>query len=325
MRPRRRALGAALAGVVSLLAVTHSESALADELAPEAEPPTYVRDDAGRRMRVRFDPGNRWHVGAGLMGGLTRSPAGEGEDGPREVAVELSTQFAGRNAVDLGREGIRYKLYHRVLDGRLDVPTDGSGYALDATLYDARFMRWAKDGSVLIPTSPPVRMPFPFGIGFRGQLGHLELEEDVEGLELGVTQVELRLDLWRRRDLRSYAELGAASSYRIDVWTDEDDAYANHLVAPFTLGTLILHHESSDGHHAVDAALEAGLLLSTSGDEGLTARAELGYEGLLLALNDWPVSAFAEASARADELDRPVSPSREVRFQSGLRLSAPLD
>jgi len=276
-------------------------------------------------MRVRFDPGSRWALGASALGSLVRDSVTQGDEAALDTSLELSTQFAGRNAVDFGGEGIRYKLYHVALDAQLDVPTNTAGYALDATLYDARFMRWAQDGSVLFPTSPPVQIPFPFGVGFRGQLGHLELDERARGVQIDVTQVELRLDLWQNRALGSYAELGIASSYCVDVWTDDHGGRTNHLVAPFSLGTMTMHHESPDGHHVVSAAIEAGLLLSSSGDEGLTGRAELGYEGILVALDDWPVSVFTEASARADELARPVSPARELRFQSGLRLSAPLD
>jgi len=193
-------------------------------------------------------------------------------------------------------------------------------------------MRWTQDGRILLPGSPPQRVPFPFNIGLETTVGALDYRELPGGVaaEIDVLASEILLDLWRRRRMRSYAQLGVGPRYSIrlaDLSAEDPSAplAVAHIVAPFTGGSLAFHHESADGHHAFDATGRASYRLRV--EQGWSAFAEIriGYEAILFAINDMPMSTYLEAGYgyRGD-----VAPGRhehELHGVAGLRVAVPLD
>ncbi|MBI4700162.1 MAG: hypothetical protein HY744_03170 [Deltaproteobacteria bacterium] len=280
-------------------------------------PPGWTTDEQGRVLRVSFDPGARWLLGAGYA---PRHGAG----GAQPELAQIETGLAYRHRIDFPGEGISYKLYHRVLAGRA-VAGPRSPWEIDAALYEGRFLRWSRDGSIMLPTNPPRRMLLPLNIGVEATLGRIDLAPRPAGpaAEIGVVRAELLLDLWRRRAMGSYAELGLGPRYDLRLGGD-DAAAVRHVVAPFTQGSFTFHHETADGLHGVEARLSGGPALSVAERWGARAEAVVSYEAILVAVNDLPLSAYAELGYRYEGLPAPAGGVPEVRATTGLRFAVPL-
>ena len=298
------------------LALT-SRPARAEESTP---PGGWTEDEAGRTFRVGFDPGRRMVLGGGYGPSWSDDPALD--TGYLEVGV------AYRHTVDFEEELIVWKLYHRALYGQVELGQDG-GPRLRATAYQGRLVRWAEDGRLVLPSSPPASIPFPLNIGVDTTVGEVDYRELDRGFaaELGALRSEVVFDLWRQRRLRSYAQLGVGPRY--DLWLLEtpasDGLEVHHLVAPFTAGSFTFHHEAADGHHLFDARLSAAHRLRVGHEWSPLATATLEYEAVLIAINDLPVSSYLEASYRFADTPIVGQSEHEVRGSAGLRLGIPFN
>lgn len=306
------------------------------------EPPAsatarWVRDELGRPFRVGFDPGSRWLLGWGYAPRWT----------PGTLTVDAAVIETGvlyrHLAEEPAGEGA-WKLYHEVLLSRVQVLPAPS--TLSTTLYTGRFLHWTRDGQLVLPTSPPHSVPFPLNIGFELAVGQVEYADRLHGFgaEIGVARAEILLDLWRQRELGSYAEIGLGPAYELwlqqggswdEAWGDDPAAdlpgegeteaiESEHVVAPFTRLSFALHHESADGHHAVDARVAGGYALTASGDSTARLRARASYELILLAINDLPLSAVTAIDYRYELLPRPAGPSHELGATAAIRLAVPV-
>jgi hypothetical protein len=315
---------AALAGAMLL---AHPGSAVAQEGSQRpvaavdhtVEDP-YAADARGRRLRVRFDPGRRLRLG------VAHAPAIEGDDFDAQ-RWQLDGGLAWRHVVDFEDEGIRWKLEHQVLDSA--VAFAGDGTTIDGELYALRFLRWSDDGSITLPTTPPRRIGFPFGIGFEAGVGRVDLQRgDGWRGEIGVARGALLLDLLPRREHGGFLTIGVGPRY--DLRLAANDAAtgaqrAEHLVAPFSQPELTWRQESSDGHHAFEAAARGGYVWTSSAAAGAQVATYARYEVLALAVNDMPVTLGAEVRWRWDRPARPGEAEHEVLGCWGLRLGLPLD
>ena len=272
---------------------------------------------------VGFDPDSRWHLGGSYAFGLTAT-----EDGNTELqtdAGQLDTGFAYRHALDLQSEGVAWKLYHQVLPSRLRFASGGSQFA--TTLYAGRFIRWARDGKLLLATSPPQHVPFPLNIGVDTTIGDLRFANHPNGwdADLGVVSALVALDFWRRRALGSYAELGLGPTYGLRfAQASEQELETSHVVAPFTQASFLLRHESTDGRHAVHSRLGGGYAWSDADGWGWRAAGAASYEAILLAVNDLPVSCFAEVGYRYEQPHPSTRTAHELRTALGARFGVPL-
>jgi len=281
-------------------------------------PPAWHVDPQGRTFRVGFDPGSRWLLG----GGLAASWSGE-TGGP--VGGQLETGVLYRHIAAIPAEGAAYKLYHEALLSRLWLDEQGAS-RLSTTLYTGRFMRWSRDGRIVLPTSPPKRVPFPMNIGLEAAIGDIDFAElgSGYGLDIGVLRAELLLDVWRRRRLGSYAQFGLGPSYQLRLWGRDEELGVDHVVAPFTQGSFALRHESADGRHSVGARLYGGYALSSEHGSGGRAGAAADYEAIVIAVNDLPISGFVARGYGYESIPRPTRSEHALSALAGLRLSVPL-
>src|SRR5689334_14494524 len=72
--------------------------------APAPDRDDFVTDAEGRRVRVRFDPGRRFVLGAGASTGATDDPA-RGEDLEVAAAARFEIGLFYRHAIDFEDEG----------------------------------------------------------------------------------------------------------------------------------------------------------------------------------------------------------------------------
>ncbi len=254
---------------------------------------------SGQAFRTVFDPGSRWLIGGGLAGTA---------DGGLEAIAETAVLY--RHLLDFPEEHVAWKLEHRLLSGRVS-----PGGAVEVTLYEGGYHRWMRDGWITVPTSPPKRLPFPLNIGAEGVAGRFRTRPDDPDLlgELAVQHAQVVFDFWRSRRLGSYAGIGFGPSYDILFYADR----RVHRIAPFTRATMRVHHEFEEGRQALDLRGEAAYAWSADDVWIPSGEARAGYELIVLALNDWPLSVFAEVSYRFDR-------THQLRGTAGLRFAAPL-
>lgn len=298
-----------------------------------ADAPAWFTDERGRRMRVAFDPDRRAYLGAryapeAALGGDERADA-------RTIALEGGVAFA--HVVDFEREGVRWKLHHEFATGSVALGPDGLS-AVRASAYRLRFLRWSSDGSIVVPTAPPRRLPFPFGVGFSTGVGQVDLEmrDGVTGT-VGVADGELLLDLFPRREPGSFVALGVGPRYElaVDARTDAANARAPgaptteprpdrvaHVVVPFSEPSISVRQRSRDGRHVLDARAEAGWAWSNVDGGAGRAGARLEYEWVVLAINDLPLAATAGVGWRFEPT---LAAPHRLQGGLGLRLGLPFD
>jgi len=142
-------------------------SSAQDALRARAEPPPdeASRDHRispeGRRFRVRFDPASRARIGAASA--IALDPRGAS---PARPGLEIDAGVAYRAWLPSGAGSARvvWQVDHRVLAGWV-APTARTltgAPTLDAALYSASLLRHDESPRVVLPTSPPVSVPFPF-------------------------------------------------------------------------------------------------------------------------------------------------------------------
>jgi hypothetical protein len=308
----RALIAAALLAVASPAAAQEQEEVVVDR-----QHAVEIADD-GDSYRVGFDPGTRVVLGGGYAPGLVNGDEFEADRGYVEAGV------AYRHRWDFD-DGVSWKLSHRILEGRL-LLADGAGPDLTATAYAGQYIRWSKDGKLTFP--PDTQVPFPFDIGFTADLGALRYRDRDPGfgVELGVVKADIVINFLRSRELRTAVQLGFGPRYEVRLFEADPEAelVATHLVAPFTAGTFLAHHESANGHHAFH--LEASPTYALRIDEtwAFSARARASYELVFLAINDLPLSAYFEAAYAHDGSPAPGLGEHEVRAAAGLRASIPL-
>lgn len=240
--------------------------------------PTCLAGPADDPFPICFDPGRRLVVGAELT--VT-------EDGERPGG---SASLAFRHVVTTDDPAVWWRLEHVVLDTRW------RGDALDVAIYRGRFLRHSRDGRIVLPTSPPRKIFLPFDVGAEADVGAIASIDGGDRLEVGVVRIALLVDLLRSETFRRRLTVGAAGRWDLAGSVGEGDPSAEeHRVAPFTVATAALHLESENGLTLVDLAGEGGRTWSTVESWRSAWSASGTLERVVVAVNDWPVSLYAQA------------------------------
>lgn len=284
MKPRQAAWPLALA--LSLSAATAA-----------AEPDVRVDEATGHRYRVSFDPASR--VTLGVAGATTR-----GASGKVRGALELDAGLAYRTvrAAGLGKERVSWQIEHRALSGSV-LPSSGpkAGVpAVDAGLYGIAIMRHDESPSLVLPSSPPIGIPFPFDVGFDAEAGRVSIPAFAASpvVHVGVIRAAFLLDPWRSPARGRIFALGLGARYDVDV--EVGSARVIHRIAPMTAGSARLRVESGDGLTALDARAEVAPVWSTDRAWAVIARGSAHVERTLVAVADQPISAFLDGGVRLD-------------------------
>ena len=280
--------------------------------APEKPKQTrYERRPDGERFRVGFDQGSRWLIGGGaVLETAGPAPLGFGR---------AETALGYRHLLDYPLEDVAWKMYHLGLHVTADLgimPDSFQDLAFSGTLYRGRFHRWTRHGYIMLPSSPPRRLPFPLNIGVETLLARFETrpaQPETFGV-LDVLAADIVFDFWRSRRLGSWAQVGLGTSYRMDFPVA---GALQHVVAPFSRATLAAHHEWEDGRQTADMKSEVAYVWTSQPQWRVIARASAEYEVIFLAINDQALSAYTEIAWRYDQ-------THDVRATAGLRLGISL-
>ncbi len=241
-----------------------------------ADPCTGISSEGGR-FAACFDPGNR----------LSLTGASDGYGGG--IAV--------RNTIDFDDEpDLVWKMDHAIAEATYAL--DGS--SLDGLVYRGRYLRHSRDGHIVLPTGgAPKNIFLPFDIGAIVEVGRLHWLRDGRS-DVDVIETAILVDFARTRDFRTRLAFGPVASW--DVTFDHAQGYAvsDQRVAPFSALLADLHLESRDGLTLGDVRLEGGTAWHSTSGWKPRARAELLLERVVIAINDRPVSLFANAVYDSD-------------------------
>jgi hypothetical protein len=275
----------------------------------------------GTPFRVSFDPGHRL-----LLGVATDIRAGVGaSSSPSSWAPALEVGLLLRSEAPAPGWDVNWSLNQELLHLRLVAPHGERGTGIDGHLYRGLFLRQSREGTLTIPSSPPVSLPLPFDVGLLVEVGQSRgAVWPVTGgapVELGVVHGEVLADFWRSHQPGRWLTAGIGARHDLGLSRDGNGALVqDHRIAPMTALSLAVHGERSDGLLAGGVRLEGAYRWSSLRGWERAYRVEADAEAIPLALNDRPLSVFTTASASPE----PGTGAPDVRIVAGLRISQPL-
>ncbi|MFT3764886.1 MAG: hypothetical protein QM820_05115 [Minicystis sp.] len=222
---------------------------------------------------------------------------------------------------------------HRIVSGWVrPIAGPAAGVpAIDAGLYGVSLHRHDGSPSLVLPTSPPVGIPFPFDVGFDADAGRVAITAvgktaEAPVIHVGVVRAALLLDPWRSGVTGRLFTIGVGARYDLDVEGNPTLAAPRvvHRVAPMTAGSLRFRMESHDGLSVADARAEVSPHWSSLGTWAFSARASVHLERTLIAVQDQPIAAVFEGGYRFDPAARVAEPTSDFRVSLGLALNLAL-
>ena len=327
-----------LIALVSAFVLTFTRAVFAQNQGSEAD--DFKVSKEGRRFRIRFDPESRIRLGIASSG--SRAANGRPEPG-----LELSAGISVRRRYGYGEGPVRveWQFDQRILTGYIAPTTSpfGDMRSLDATLYGAFAHRHDLSPRIVLPSSPPASIPFPFDIGVEGEIGRVWVPraqaigapdgKAVPLMRIGVARGTGFVDPWRANAPGRSLEIGVGVRYDIDLYgartgTGAADSINNprivHRVAPMTATSIRFRFETQDGLLQLDAR---GEVIPHWTSEGTWKVAGLGYvraERTLIAIEDQPIAAFFESSYRLIPAALEILPLHDVRVSLGITLGIDL-
>lgn len=257
-------------------------------------------DDAGEPFPICFDPGNALLLGTGMQmrNGMAVPTL--------QAGILLRTERTSRS------KGMLWFNTHRILVTEATPGTARRG--LTATLYEGTFRRHLEEGFILIPTSRPLRIPFPFDVTLGVRAGHLERRVwEGPGLTVETGRAALLLDPLRSVSGRLWLGFGPAAIHSL---RRMPDGLLEHEISPFTSALLETGYETADGWWTLRASGLAGWINSFEGDRRFRARADASVERILFALNDQPLWLQLYGSYAYKD----VGLARQTEWTAGARL-----
>ena len=183
------------------------------------------------------------------------------------------------------------------------------------TSYEGLFRRHVPEGFLVLPTNPPVKIPFPLDIGLAITGTRFEYIFG-DGWALQTARVTLFFDAVRSPSARFHLGLGPTLSHTM---RGGNGAPLQHELMPLTGLQALASLESSTGRWALYAQGVAGWTFDPGKSQGtFRARGELVGERVLIAINNQPISVSLKATAAFHDLG--ASATSEWTVQAGLSL-----
>lgn len=248
-----------------------------------ASAPCDATDAHGHAFATCFDPWQGLELGGGLL-----LDSGQ-VSGSASAAVRLRGERESRSKAES-----TWLSLHRL--GATEVRTVQGRFALSLVGYTGVFRRHVREGTLLLPFTPPVTIPFPLDMTFMAEaLKYERRVADGTGSDWALEPVRLSflLDPLRAASSRFHLALGVTAAWRLL----QNDGVVVHEVTPLSAATLFFDFESEDGLWLARGTLSGGFTFIAP-DPVLTlrARGELELARTLLALNDQPLSLYVRAS-----------------------------
>jgi hypothetical protein len=194
---------------------------------------------------------------------------------------------------------------------------------LDASLYAVSMLRHDASPSIVLPTSPPVGIPFPFDVGFDAEVGRITslAYPSHHEVRVGVAHASVILDPWRSgAPGRSFA-IGLGARYDLETGTSGPKVPILHRVAPMTAASLRFRIQTSDGLTVLDARGEAVPHYTSEGSWRFLALSSLHLERALIAIADQPIAAVLDGSYRYDPPRSDAAGVSDFRVTLGLSVN----
>jgi hypothetical protein len=290
-----------------------------------AEDDAYAVNDAGHRYRVRFDPASR--VTLGIAAASVR-----GEGGKPLVSPEIQASIAYRATSEngTGKDRVAWQIDQRFLAGWAQPSARAAGLpAFDASLYAVSMLRHDESPNMVLPTSPPIGVPFPFDVGFEAECGRAAVQPYAPAasgeklVRVGVAQAAVLLDPWRSGLPGRSFSVGIGARYDLDALVAARTTVI-HRVAPMTAGSLRFRFQTRDGLAVIDARGDAIPHVTSEGRWRFMARASLRAERTIVAIADQPIAAVIDGGYRLDPATGPAPVAHDFRASVGLAFNLQL-
>jgi hypothetical protein len=317
---RPAGLLSALSALAFALALTSSPDAPRAQGAPAPPAAAWITDREGRPFRVRFDPGHRLYAGLAAAASPARSAR-------PDVTLELGLSL--RAAPPPAAAEVFWKRDHHI--GHVRLHGQPGGLAVAGQLYRGVFLRHSREGSLTIPTTPPLRLALPFDVGVRVELARFAWQaagaDAPGGLAAELVRGEALIDFLRSERAGRWLGVGWLGAYDVRLGRLPDGrGERDHRVTPMTALGVSGRAESDGGLCAAGFRGQWGRAWSTGAGWHPVLRAEAELEVTPLAINDLPVSLAIAAAyetgrrqqAREQAIDRPL------RVLASVRLGVPL-
>lgn len=294
----------------------------------------------GRRFRVQFDPESR--IRAGVASTVARTTNGKVSG---SVEIHAGISFRRRRAWGEGPTRVEWQIDNRFLTGWVapDVQPFGTLPALDATFYAVTAHRHDLAPRIVLPSSPPASIPFPFDVGFDSEFGRVTVTRvaplgtrdalPIAFMRVGVARATAFIDPLRSNHPGRSIEIGLGVRYDIDLFGAQTGSGNSdsilpprlvHRIAPGTAGSLRIRFESLDGLWAWDSRGEVVPHWSSERKWALGAFASTHLERTLIAINDEPIAAFFDAGWRLVPASLEMATLHDLRFSLGVTLGLDL-
>ena len=273
-------------------------------------PPGWVRDERGRVMQVNFDLNRRVYFG-GASAPLFIAHGDTAARMRADFGVEI--ELPGEDATTLNRI--------HLLESEMFL---GESSSIDATLvrYDWSIARQAPLFWVTTFIGKPARHDFSLDAGGWFEALHFESVRR-DGLDannfLTLGSAHMTLDLWHSKDLVSYLRVRAGPSAELDT---------GHNFTAFKPQAAVEGDFTFDAdgfHHAHFQAAAEKLLfdppVAGRAQNPSRLRVKAGYELILIAINDYPLSLVLDGGATWRDDLPDVAPRWEFGAEAGLRFS----
>jgi hypothetical protein len=289
-----------------VLARAKSEGWRFEEANAETQPGWY-RDERGRVMQVNFDLGRRVYVGGSWSPFYRPDGAGSLGRARPELGVSITWQ---------GDEGRHQHRLHLVEGAAWLGVADDLRFELSSARYDSSVRRVQPPLWLTTFVGKPRRFDLDLNVTWAAEVGRFE---SLGGRTfLGIAEADVVVDFWHSVDLDSFVRVRAGPGLESDL--TEKAVYFRPAVALEADVTL-----DRDGfHHLTASALgeklfgEPALAGRPTSPQRLKLRA--GYEVILLAINDYPLSLVLDLRATWRD-DVPTLRGWEFQANAGLRFS----
>jgi len=271
-------------------------------------PPGWYRDERGRVMQFNFDLNRRIWLG-GAWSPLSPAVSGAGRRDRARLDFGISLDVSSENTL------------HRLRFLETEVSLGEPSVDFTMARYDSSVERDNPAFRITTFLGEPRRHDLFLNLGLWFEVLRVEQLErqDIEAGFITWGTVHGTLDLWHSRDLVSYVRLRAGAGMERDY--RNDDA----LLVPGAVLEADLTLDR-DGFHHLRFSTKAEKLLLSRGiagrpDQPERLRVQAGYELILLAINDQPLSLVVDGRGTWRN-DIPGLPHRwEWSASAGLRFS----
>lgn len=198
---------------------------------------------------------------------------------------------------------------------------------MDATLYSGNYLRHTDDPFLMLPSSPPKRMYFPFDIGVHVEAGRVRWEPSSDGtgerLRIGAARATVLLDPVRSGKPGHGLPIGFGLRYDIDVQGTPELTSQSvvHRLAPFTEATMGWRYQDDPGLTTFE--LQGCWFPHWASEGGWQVEAfesSATFDRVLIAVNDTPVSATLDAGYSRYPSARHGGDTQAWRAMAGVRV-----